>query len=205
MILMFVSLVGFVISGWFWVNAIAKDTSDSKNQSSELGISVKQLDARTFDIERQFSAFSTPNLHCSLVSGGIPGGIYGGPCRILYQLRVVNSGSPSIAWRWHLRVKLNTGQAIETDANEVPSWETLINTNNQQQMVLSNDTYLANSLLENPIQTGAGKIGWITFSINTATLDDLSRIGNEFILSFQDCRGKITSLTNIINQSGGQF
>ena len=46
---------------------------------------------------------------------------------------------------------------------------------------------------------------WLAFSIDTATQDDLQRIGNRFILKFEDCDGNVTSITNVVDQKGGRL
>lgn len=172
MILIVVSVLGVTISGTFWVNGLEEKLSAVQGQST-------MLENRTFSIEKQFSEFSTPSLHCSLVGGGVLAAFGTTPPTILYQLKVVNSGSPSIAWKWRLEITFTTGQVIKIDATENPSGEVLINPNTKEQSgKLDNSNYLPNALLENPLPTGAGRRGWIIFPVNSATQDDLQRIGN---------------------------
>jgi len=146
---------------------------------------------------------ASPNLHCSFISGAVGGSVNGSPPNIFYQLKIVNSGSPSVAWKWNLKIILTTGQIIALDATENPSFQTIIDPNTQQQSKFDNGQYLPNIMLENPLQSGAGKSGWVSFRVDTATEQDLERIGNRFIIQFEDCDGNETCITNIIIQKGG--
>jgi hypothetical protein len=180
--LMVGSAVVFTISGCLWVTGL------------ENRISIAEKNKR----------IANPNLHCSLVHGAIAPPFETTPVSVFYQLKVVNSGSPSIAWRWRLAITLTTGQVIELDAPEHPMNETFVNPATKQLTIqFDNSTYLPNLLLENPIATGAGKVGWIVFRVDTATQEDLQRIGNRFVLKFEDCEGNVTSITNVLTQKGG--
>jgi len=205
MLLVTISVLGVTISGTFWMNSFERKIIATEKQSSELAQSIKQIDDRTFNIEKQFSDFSSPSLHCSVVQGAILQSYQGSVPRIIYKLKVVNSGSPSIAWRWHLVVTLTTGQNIDVDASENPASETVVNPPPNGPSIFDNSNYLPNTLLENPIATGAGKAGWVGFEMNTATADDLVRIGNQLVLSFEDCKGNVISITNVLTKAGGQF
>lgn len=149
---------------------------------------------------------ASPNLHCSVVQGAIGKSAASDSGSVNYQLKVVNSGSPSIAWKWRLKIILTTGQTVEAEASENPHVNTVINPiTKQQTAIFENFNYLPQTLLENPLGTGAGKVGWIVFSFDTATEDDLQRIGNKFILEFEDSEGKTTTHTNVLTKKGGAF
>jgi len=155
--------------------------------------------------QQRFSSQPRPSLHCSFINGSVNPPHNGSPPDVFYQLKIVNSGNKqSIAWRWNLRITLTSGQIIDLDAVETPFNQTFISTQTKQQVSqFDNNTYLPNLLLENPIQSGAGKKGWVAFVVGTAAFEDLTRIGNKYILTFQDCDGSETSITNMITEKDG--
>jgi hypothetical protein len=155
--------------------------------------------------QQRFSSQPHPRLHCSFKSGIVAAAYNGSQPSIFYQLKIVNSGGQqSIAWKWNLKIILTTGQLISADAAETPFNQTFFNPDTKQQISqFDNSGYLPNLLLENPIQSGAGKTGWVVFSVNSADQNDLTRIGNKFILTFQDCEGNESAITNVIVEKGG--
>ena len=145
-----------------------------------------------------------PNLHCLFVQGATCTSFNGSPPSVFYQLKVVNSGGPSIAWKWNLKITLTTGQVMNMDATENPFTQTFMNPQTKEFVSRFEPTaYLPNILLENPLQPGAGKTGWVVFKVDQASDDDLQRIGNKFILKFEDCNGIETSITNTLTEKGG--
>jgi hypothetical protein len=147
-----------------------------------------------------------PDLHCSLSQGAVLTPYGTTPPMVLYLLKVVNSGGPSIVWNWKLRATLAGNEKIEVNAAETPVTESFINpANNQFMFRLESTNYFPTALLDEPLANGAGKHGWVEFPISTAAYDDLTRIGNVYVLEFQDCRGNVTSMTNYVTQAGGKL
>ena len=184
---------------WFWVIVVGCGTIALQMANYNIIRPIYEA------ISAPAAGTPPPKFHCSLTEGAIEPGWEGSPVSVLYMLKVVNSGGPSVAWRWKLKAEV-AGEVITVDARETGLNEVLFDPNTKQQSAkLDNASYLPNCLLETPVGNGAGKSGWVVFAFPTATADDLGRIGNRFTLSFEDCNGVITSITNTITQKGGVF
>lgn len=145
---------------------------------------------------------SGPELHCSVQHAMIMSAYGATPVAVFYAVKIVNSGSASVVWKWNLVVRLTSGQVLSADASEDSATETVVDPNTKQMVTFQNSEYLPNTLLENPVPTGAGRKGWLTFQFTKATEQDLGRIGNTFVLKFEDCNGNATFVTNVMTESG---
>jgi hypothetical protein len=117
----------------------------------------------------------------------------GSETSLTFMLRVVNSGAPSIAWKWHAKVQIASGQSIEAQADENPQILKNMAGKQMPELDFSAEKYLPNILLESPLPNGYGKLGWVFFRFNNISFDDLGRIGNKFTVQFEDSEGKVTS------------
>ena len=123
---------------------------------------------------------------------------------MVFFVKVVNSGSPSIAWKWKLYGTLFTGQSIEANADASAS--TMVQMlKSGQELKLDPDRYLPHVLAEDPIGNGAGKEGWVVFPIDGVSVDDLNHYGNTFTLEFQDSLGKKTQAVHHSTSKGEPF
>lgn len=139
-----------------------------------------------------------PNLQ-SEIGGMSTGSTKDGAVNVTLLVRVLNSGGPSVAWKWHLRVDLTTGQSVEADASMEPISISLGSSQSSNNMVLDAGHYLPNELMEAPLPSGNGRLGWVTFIFNDISQDDLSHYGNKFTLQFQDVDGKIIECSYTVN------
>jgi len=153
-------------------------------------------------IQNQFSNKQTasPDLHCEIVTIGT-GHSEEQKGEVLLFVRIVNSGSPTIVWKWRLGLELTTGQKFESLAPDNQVVGTVTSQSQRPPMTLDVNHYLPNMLLESPIQTGAGKFGWVAFVFSDVSQSDLERIGNKFTLRFEDSEGKRTEITKALPNS----
>ena len=138
---------------------------------------------------------SNPNFRCEVVNGDLVKTIDGNN-QVVLMVKIVNSGSQSIAWKWHLKLDLVSGQTMEADASENPSNIGI----KDGPVVLPAGTYLPNVLLESPISNGSGKKGWVGFVLKDISPEDMERIGNRFTLSFQDSDGHVIEASETIRK-----
>jgi hypothetical protein len=129
-----------------------------------------------------------PNFHCEIANGFLSKEA-DGKIQVILLIKIVNSGGPSVAWKWHLKTALTSGQSFDSDASENPSQ--LFSSADRQTPVLKSDTYIPNVVLENAVSTGSGKKGWVGFDVSEISPEDIERIGNKFTISFQDADGRI--------------
>jgi hypothetical protein len=129
-----------------------------------------------------------PNFHCEISNGWLLKEA-SGKNQVVLLMKIVNSGGPSIAWKWHLKTELASGQSFDSDASENPS-QVYADTEHRT-AILKTDTYIPNILLENAVSTGSGKRGWVAFDVSDISAEDMERIGNKFTISFQDSNGCI--------------
>ena len=159
-----------------------------------------------YGIIKPIAGASTPNLQAQIIGGAV-GKSTDGTISIIYFLKMVNSGSQSVAWKWHTKIGMESGPLIEGNANEGPSQFYFAITDSKTNIpslstpTLPNDAYLPNMLLESPLSTGSGKEGWVCFNFRDYMAEDFGeRVGNKFTVSFQDCDGKITEPSAIIRK-----
>ena len=153
---------------------------------------------------------AVPDLRCEIFYVGLqPINIEQTQTMLTFWVKIVNDGAPSIAWRWKCRIEPIIGQVIEAKAAENPSILTLLGDKGQTNGFTPPESYLPNSLLEKPIERGAGKMGWVGFTISDPNFntDDINRMGNRFYLSFEDSHRKTTTLvyTNNTKSWGKQL
>jgi len=146
-------------------------------------------------IQEKISTTQTPNFHCEIVNGQNLK-FADGTSQVVLVMKIINSGSPSGAWKWHLKIELASGQVFETDASENPS--VISSVSKEVPIPFPASTYLPNILLETPISNGSGKMGWVGFVIADISADDIERIGNKFTISFQDSDGRVTQASETI-------
>jgi hypothetical protein len=129
-----------------------------------------------------------------------------GSTSLTYAIKVVNSGLPSIAWRWHAKVQLVSGQIFEADAAENPqSLVSLSQKKDQPELRFEPGNYLPSILLESPLATGSAKMGWVMFRFNNLKPEELNRIGNKMELTFQDSEERITTDSFVLSQNLGTY
>lgn len=124
------------------------------------------------------------------------------PTGVTLLVTIVNSGAPSIAWKWKLKIKLASGHVREAVALTGPSNATLVSEVGNKPITLTTDRYLPNRLLESPVSTGSAKVGWVSFQFDNITHDEIKRIGTEFVVEFQDSEGRTTTATCSMETSG---
>jgi len=137
---------------------------------------------------------AVPNLKCQIDGVAIqPNGSNSPDTWMQFGLKIVNDGSPSVAWKWKARVEFSTGGSIESTAPENPTIGSQIL--NGQTNFIPAEYYLPNSLVEKPIERGAGKVGWVgfVFADPNYSIQDINAIGSRYFLSFEDCRGRVTT------------
>lgn len=125
------------------------------------------------------------------------------PSIVTLLVKMVNGGGPSVAWKWHLHVQPDFGQALDTEASPLPTIPISTALIENQGIPLDANHYLPNILLENSLSTGSGKVGWVQFPFDNISVEDLTRYGTTFTLEFQDAaRKKITTTYRISGKVG---
>jgi hypothetical protein len=163
-----VVIFAFMFSGWLWVNGLEK----------KFGATLSK---------------DAPNLQCYIFQPALGRDTNSDSTIVILQLRIINTGAPSIAWNWHLKIEMPNGQAAESYAPFSP-YQPLSRTINSDvgrpAINFDADKYIPNALADNPLGNGAAKTGWIVFSFPHSSQEDLNRSGNKLILDFNDRDGK---------------
>jgi hypothetical protein len=117
---------------------------------------------------------------------------------VTITMRIVNNGSPSTAWGWHLKATLKSGKILDAYAEIAPSRAIIGPTKTE----MPANKYLPNILLENPIVKGDQKLGWADFIFRNANVEDMQRSGTKFFLEFEDTTGNKVSDTIVLTPYG---
>lgn len=148
---------------------------------------------------------SNPSFKCEIAGIRFGRSDENSSAKAVYFLRIVNSGSPSIAWKWKTKVKISDGPTIESNASEEPRYDIFHSTTSTNESTFGPQNYLPYALLESTLGSGSGKLGWVEFQFDTVNPEDLQRIGNVYTVQFEDSKGNITTSEFTISSKGSPY
>lgn len=137
-----------------------------------------------------------PKLKC-VIGQYLIGSNKDGKAAVTMGAKVINNGSPSIAWNWRLTAVLASGQRITVDAQRTSTPPTLVSDKGAPSITPPESDNLLKSLSDAPLSRGAAKTGWLVFIFEDGLYEELNRPGVNLILELEDAEGKTTSDTAV--------
>jgi hypothetical protein len=127
------------------------------------------------------ATFSSENAGSTKAAGGI---------NMLFIVRVVNPGAPSVAWNWKASVTMPGGTTLDATIPSISGMNGTIPT-----LVGPYNANMENNLLQRlstrRLETGDGTIGWFLVHVNGL---DSPPEGAHFVISFSDVFGHETKV-----------
>jgi len=145
------------------------------------------------------AALNEPNFQCEITDNVCIMGAQSGDhiALVVVCMYVLNNGPQSIAWKWKCSAKLTGGTTLNSSASQYPVILEPVSLP-PGAIYGRTDKYLPSNLLENPLNTGAGKDGWVAFKFPVEILDELYRPGVEFTVSFEDKNNRKTTVQWVV-------